>query len=123
MNSQTLAKIKDLLLEEKKRLETELAQFAERSEHNADDFNAKFPQFGDKPDENAAEVATYSDELGLEHTLEKELRDVNETLRNLEKGAYGVCKYCQKPIDEKRLLARPTSSTCVKCKKMLTQEL
>ncbi len=123
MASQTLTKIKDLLLEEKKRLETELAQFTDRSKHNTDDFDAKFPQFGDKPDENAEEVATYSDELGLEHALEKELRDVNETLKKLEKGAYGICKYCQKPIDEKRLLARPTSSACIKCKKMLTQEL
>ena len=123
MNPETLATIKNLLLEEKKRLETELAQFTDRSKHNTDDFDSKFPQFGDKPEENAAEVATYSDELGLEHTLEKELRDVNETLKKLENGAYGICKYCQKPIDEKRLLARPTSSACIKCKKTLTQEL
>lgn len=122
MNQLTLEKIKNKLLEEKKRLESELKQFAERNIHNAQDFNANFPQFGDKADENAQEVATYGDYLGLERTLEKELRDTAEALKNFEKGDYGTCKYCQKPIDEKRLFARPTSSACVACKKLLTQE-
>lgn len=122
MDKTILEKIKNQLLEEKGRLEQELAEFTERNIHNESDFNAKFPQYGDKPDENAAEVATYSDYLVLERTLEKELRDVIGTLKNMEKGSYGVCKYCRKPIDEKRLLARPTSSACVACKKLLTQE-
>lgn len=123
MNPEIIKQIKTQLLEEKKRLEDELAQFAKRNPHNADDFNATFPQYGDKPDENAAEVAEYMADLTLERTLEKELRDVNEALKNLENGAYGICKYCKKQIDEKRLLARPTSSACITCKKILTQEL
>lgn len=122
MDKNTIAKIKTQLLEEEKRLTRELAQFAERNAHNTDDFNAKFPQYGDKQDENAAEVATYSDELSLERTLEKELRDVKEALKNIEEEHYGICKYCRKPIDEKRLIARPTSSACISCKKQLTQE-
>lgn len=122
MDKNTIAKIKAQLVEEEKRLTRELAQFAERNIHNADDFNAKFPQFGDKQDENASEVATYSDELGLERALEKELRDVKDALKNIEDEKYGICKYCHKPIDEKRLLARPTSSACINCKKQLTQE-
>lgn len=123
MDKAILDKIQKQLKEEKKRLEQELAEFSERNIHNESDFSAKFPQFGDKQDENAAEVATYSDYLGLERTLEKELRDTVEALKNIEKGTYGVCKYCRKPIAEKRLLARPTSSSCVSCKKMLTQEV
>ena len=123
MDAEKLKQIKTQLLEEEKRLTQELAQFAERSIHNTDDFNAKFPQFGDKQDENASEVATYSDELGTEHTLEKELRDVKDALKNIEDGKYGVCKYCRKPIDEKRLFARPTSSACISCKKQLKQEI
>ena len=59
----------------------------------------------------------------LEITLEKTLRDVKRALIAIEKGTYGVCKYCDKPIEEKRLLARPTSSSCVSCKKTLTDEV
>jgi RNA polymerase-binding transcription factor DksA len=68
------------------------------------------------------EVSEYSDELSLDARLEKELRDVQKALESIEKGTYGICKYCKKDIQEKRLEARPASSSCISCKKVLTQE-
>lgn len=121
MNPQILEKIKKQLLKEKSKLEEQLTQFASKSIHNPDDYNAKFPEYGEKDEDNAVEVAQYSDNLTLERTLESELRDTNKALKSIEKGSYGICKYCKKPIDAKRLSARPTSSACIECKKQLTQ--
>lgn len=120
MNQVTLNKIREQLLQEKEKLETQLEQFSARSTKNPDDFNAVFPQFGEKEEDNAVEVAQYSDNLTLERTLEAALRDVKNALENIQKGTYGICKYCKKPIDERRLIARPTSSSCINCKKQLT---
>ncbi len=117
-----LVKIKEVLLGEKERLEKELAKFTKKNVHVEGDYDASFPEFGDKEDENALEVAQYTTNKPLEISLEKTLRDVNKSLDRLEKGDYGVCKYCDNPIEEKRLLARPTSGACVSCKKTLTQE-
>lgn len=117
-----LENIEKLLGEEKVRLEKELAKFTTKSEHVAGDFDATFPEYGDKEDENALEVAQYTTNKPLEIALENELRDVNKSLERLECGKYGICKYCGKSIDEKRLEARPTSGACVSCKKTLTQE-
>lgn len=117
-----LQKIEEQLKEEKVRLEKELAKFTHKNEHVAGDYDATFPEYGDKEDENALEVAQYTTNKPLEIALESELRDVGKSLERLKKGDYGVCKYCKKPIDEKRLLARPTSGACVSCKKTLTQE-
>ena len=117
-----LEKIEKQLKEEKIRLETELAKFTTKNAHVSEDYDATFPEYGDKEDENAQEVAQYTTNKPLEIALENELRDVNKSLDRLKKGDYGVCKYCKKPIDEKRLLARPTSGACVSCKKTLTQE-
>jgi DnaK suppressor protein len=111
------------LKEEADRLEHELAEFAKQNPKNIEDYDAKFPNMGDKEDENAEEVATYSTNLTLERTLESSLRDVQQALKRIEKGTYGICKYCNKEIDEKRLRARPASSSCVECKKKFTQEL
>lgn len=118
-----LKEISAVLSEEETRLARELAEFSSKDEHNEDNFNANFPQMGDKEDENAAEVAIYSDNLTLERELEKALRDTRAALLSLKKGNYGICKYCKKPIDERRLRARPASSACVNCKKLLTQEI
>lgn len=118
-----LAKIKTGLLAEKARLEGELGEFTKKNPHVADDFDSKFPDYGDKDDENAAEVAEYATNLNIEEDLEKLLRDIKTSLKKIEDGTYGICKYCHKPIEEKRLLARPTSSACVACKKAITQEV
>lgn len=122
ISKETIKKIEKGLKEEETRLEAELASFTTKNPHNADDFNATFPQFGEKDEDNATEVAIYSDNLTLERTLESTLRDVKSSLKRIAKDEYGTCKYCKKPIDEQRLLARPTSSSCVSCKKQLTQE-
>ena len=118
-----LDKIKDLLLSEKTKLESELSKFTAKNPHVKGDYDAQFPEYGDKEDENAQEVAQYTADKPMEIALEKELRDVNKSLERLKKGDYGICKYCDKAIDEKRLLARPTSGACVSCKKALTDEI
>lgn len=122
-SSDFLEKIKKILLEEKVKLEKELNKFTKKNPHVSDDFDSTFPEYGDKEDENAAEVAEYSARLPLEQALEKQLRDVKQSLERIKKGTYGTCKYCKKTIEEKRLAIRPTSSACVSCKKAITQEI
>ncbi|MBU1612815.1 TraR/DksA family transcriptional regulator [Patescibacteria group bacterium] len=118
-----LEKMKEQLLVQKSKLEKDLAKFTQKNPHVADDFDSKFPEYGDKEDENAAEVADYAARIPLEQNLEKTLRDINQSLERLKKKTYGICKYCKKAIEEKRLKARPTSSACVECKKAITQEI
>lgn len=84
---------------------------------------SEFPDYGEGEDEDAEEVAAYDANIRLKETLETDERDLVESFIRLDKGTYGVCKYCNEPIDEQRLRARPTSSSCVACKKALTQEV
>jgi DnaK suppressor protein len=56
-----------------------------------------------------------------EKVLEKSLEDINKALDRMQKGTYGICKYCGQPIAKKRLLARPTASSCVNCKTELQE--
>jgi DnaK suppressor protein len=123
MKKELLTKIEAQLNEEKTRLTKELEELAKLNPKNSSDYEAKFPNLGDKEDENAEEVDTYSTNLTLERTLESTLRDIVKALDHIKKGTYGICKYCSKEIDEKRLLARPASSSCVECKKSFTQEM
>ena len=70
----------DKLVEEKDRLEKELAKFTTKNPHVAGDYDATFPEYGDKDDENAQEVAQYTTNKPLELALEKQLRDVNKAI-------------------------------------------
>ncbi len=123
MNQAFIKEMEARLTEEKDRLAKELKEFADQNPKNVEDYDAKFPNMGDKEDENAEEVDTYSTNLTLERTLESNLRDVEKALDRIKGGNYGICKYCGKEIDETRLRARPASSSCVECKKSFTQEM
>ena len=113
----TVEKIKSELLEKKRQILIELKNFTDNP--NGSVQRVKFPQYGTKSDENAQEIDEYSTNLATEKVLESSLRDIENALDRIEKGTYGICKYCGQPIGEKRMLARPVSNTCVACKTKL----
>ncbi len=64
MNKNLVAKAKTLLGEEKSRLEAELSKFSHRNTKTTEEnFQTNFPNNGDSEDENASEVAQFSDNL------------------------------------------------------------
>lgn len=124
MTTDLLQRFKGELVEEKARLEQELSDLGKKDPNHPGHFDTTYPESGgNSDDDNAAEVTEYADELSIEARLEGELRDVNKALVAIDQGTYGVCKYCNKEIDVKRLEARPASSSCINCKKLLTQEM
>lgn len=117
MNKKELDKIKESLLKEKENLLKELSGFAKKNENVDNEYEAEFPDYGDDEDENASEVADFESDLYLEKTLEKSLEKVDEALKAIEKGTYGKCIECGKSIPVERLIAFPTASKCMECKR------
>jgi len=44
------------------------------------------------------------------------LRKVEKALQKIEAGNYGECESCGDPIGVKRLMARPVTDLCIRCK-------
>src|SRR5690348_5307277 len=54
------------------------------------------------------------------NTLEmKLLREVEDALRRIERGNYGICHDCEEPISTKRLDAVPWAKYCVGCQEQV----
>ena len=121
LDQKSLTEIKNQLLKQKEQLLKDLSAFSREDSHEADDRSAAFPEYGDKPDENAQEISDYSTTIVTQKVLEKSLEDLEKALKRIETGDYGICKYCHNPINAKRLLARPTASSCISCKKELQE--
>jgi len=121
IDAKTVKEIEQQLLAKKKQVMYDLSLLSRQDPHEADDRTAKFPEYGDKPDENAQEITDYSTEIMTEKVLEKSLEDIEKTLKRIKDGTYGTCKYCGNPIAAKRLLARPTANSCVSCKTELQE--
>lgn len=109
--------LKKKLEAEKKELEEELKAIAVKDRKVQDDYDAKFPYFGEKMDENAMEVTEYQDRLALHGTLEIDLLRINNALAKIKAGTYGLCEECTRPINIKRLQAFPAAPYCLDCVK------
>ncbi|MDQ7815356.1 MAG: hypothetical protein RDU25_06175 [Patescibacteria group bacterium] len=124
MTPEKIAYFKDRLLQELQRLNQQIQDLGEENPNQPGRFNVRYPESGsNSEDDNAAEITEYTDEQSIMARAADELKDVEDAIKAVENGNYGVCKYCKSEIDEKRLEARPASSSCIKCKKLFTQEL
>lgn len=121
VNTDTLNKIKEELSAEKNRVLADLKNISKKDTHESDNRAVQFPEYGDKPDENAQEISDFSTTVMTQKVLEKSLEDIEKALARIENGNYGICKYCHNPIDEKRLMARPTAGACITCKTELQE--
>ena len=115
LSSENLEKIKADLIKRKEQILKDLKSLGA----NGEDSKLTFPEYGDKSDENAQEISEYTTNLAADQVLEKTLRDIDSALKRIENNTYGICKYCNEEIPEKRLIARPVASACVACKTKL----
>ncbi|MFC7533568.1 TraR/DksA family transcriptional regulator [Actinoplanes sp. GCM10030250] len=70
-------------------------------------------------DEHDPEGATIGFEraqlTALLATARERIAEVDDALRRVDTGTYGVCERCGKPIPAERLAARPFARSCMAC--------
>ncbi len=69
-----------------------------------------------KREEEATESFELEKRLALEKQIGDHLAEVEQALRKLEEGTYGLCDNCHQPIDPARLEALPQANLCLDCK-------
>jgi len=69
-------------------------------------------------DEGDWAVVDISEDLSLRRldSHRKLLLDIDECLRKIQEGTYGVCEECGEEISQKRLKVIPTATLCIDCK-------
>ena len=107
---------KKRLEEEKAQLEEELSSVARRKTENPSDWEPSFPEMNTVSSDEA-EMANALEEfevqVGIAASLADKLNQVKAALERIEKGAFGMCEVDGKPIEEERLGANPTATTCI----------
>jgi DnaK suppressor protein len=69
-----------------------------------------------KPDEAASDFSETEKHAARRGNLFQRLQQIDVALGRIERGTYGVCERCGKPIPRERLEAMPQAISCVKCK-------
>ncbi len=119
MNQKELLQIKERLEKQKREINLQILELAEKDPRGQNNYEAKFPQFGSSEDENVDEVEDFSNLLPLKIGLEESLVAIEDTLSRIDGGKYGFCESCGKEISVNRLKVVPTARLCLNCEKKL----
>lgn len=105
---------KATVAKEKKRLEAERKRVQEELE------NLRASMQGEvdvEPDEGDTEIFEREKAAALMAVLERRLQDIEHALGAIEKGQYGICERCGKPIEPERLEVKPDAILCLNCQR------
>ncbi len=117
MDKQELQKLSDNLNKRLKEIDAELSKIASENPLVKGDFNVRVEDLG-KSDEDAGEEAVELDRnQAMVNMLEKERKDIENTLTKIGTGDYGKCATCSTDISPARLKAVPVASLCINCAK------
>ncbi len=106
---------KEVLGAMKMKLEEELEGMGHKNPANAADWQIN-PVDSDKDRADEGEVAESIEESENNNAqlqqLETQLKEVNDSLEDIENGSYGICRECEAEIEVARLEANPAAKTC-----------
>lgn len=69
------------------------------------------------PADVASDLFTRESLLTSERQLEERASAVQDALRRIRKGTYGICEDCGRPIARERLVVLPQAARCVDCQR------
>ncbi|MBI5234261.1 MAG: RNA polymerase-binding protein DksA [Deltaproteobacteria bacterium] len=77
---------------------------------------------GDKPDhfpdptDRASLETDRNFVLKVKDRERKLIAKIQDAIKRIDDGIYGICEHCGEPISDKRLDARPVTTSCIDCK-------
>lgn len=104
-NSDFVAQERAKLLAEQEQINAELVNLREFLQAEVDV----------EPDEGDSEVFEREKNAALIAVLERRLVDIDEALKSIDRGEYGKCQRCGRPIEVERLEVKPDATMCVAC--------
>ncbi|HNY49644.1 MAG TPA: RNA polymerase-binding protein DksA [Smithella sp.] len=68
------------------------------------------------PNDRASLESDRNFELRIRDRERKLIIKMQEAIKRIDDGTFGICEVCGGPISEKRLMARPVTTLCIDCK-------
>lgn len=113
-------KLRELLHQERQRIIEEMRILDDRSlTANMEEGANQQPGFSLQLADSASDNMQVETDLGIRSIEAEQLAQIDEALRALTNGDYGICQRCNEPISIERLFARPNAKYCINCLKLL----
>jgi DnaK suppressor protein len=101
------------LEEERTRLQGIRDGLQREQEEATSDSGGELSSFDQHPGDSGTETFELEKNVSLLEQLEDELVEIDAAVQRLERGTYGTCQACGRPIGDERLEALPATRFCV----------
>ena len=96
-------------------LTQKMNELLDEAEKTVSDMTTGKENFPD-PNDRATLESDRNFELRIRDRERKLLAKIQEAIKRIDDGVFGICEVCGGPISEKRLMARPVTTLCIDCK-------
>ena len=101
------------LEEERTRLQGIRDNLQREQEEATSETAGELSSFDQHPGDSGTETFEMEKNVSLLEQVDDELLEVEAAVQRLERGTYGTCQVCGRPIGEERLEAMPATRFCV----------
>ena len=110
--------IKKRLLKLKIEFEKEIKNIEKNGLSNSlKDNTSELSSYDNHPADLGSETFERGKDIALKDRQKILLEKVQDAIKKLEKGTYGICGNCNKSIEDARLEAIPYTTYCIRCKR------
>lgn len=108
--------LRSRLLKQRKELLSLEDTFDEGLRESMKDSTQELSMYDNDPADYGSELYEREKDLALRDNVHTQIVEIDNALKRIAKGIYGVCASCGKEIPKERLEAMPTAINCVDCK-------
>ncbi len=101
------------LEEERNRLQGIREGIQRDQDEGSSDTGGELSSFDQHPGDSGTETFEMEKNVSLLEQVDDELLEVEGAIQRLERGTYGSCQVCGRPIGDERLEAMPAARFCV----------
>ena len=117
LSKDQIKQLRQLLITERTKLAEEIKSIARDASTSPRDASGDLSAYTVHMADMAAD--TYDRELSMNIASSEQqmLYEIDDALKRLDNGSYGVCQQCNQPIAMSRLKAVPSASLCIECQR------
>ena len=121
-NKEQIKQFRQLLITERVKLADEIKSIAHDASTSPRDASGDLSAYTVHMADMAAD--TYERELSMNivSTEQELLYQIDDALKRLDDGSFGLCQQCNQPITMSRLKAVPYASLCISCQRSKEQK-
>ena len=122
LNKQQLKQFRQLLITEREKFAGEIKAIAKNTAKSPREASGDLSAYTVHMADMSAD--TYERELSMNivSTEQEILYQIDDALKRLDDGSYGICQQCNKSITMSRLKAVPYASMCITCQRTKEQK-